>query len=161
MQYGTFVIGLVKFIDHDPHWYTREVKKVRHGLEPLLKLCFLFFHASFFTQFLRLKSILEDHFLFVIIHVLKESTFQWGVESYSGLIFFRFTSSREKKKENSSNFLNQSESKLKLPVSWSPVFFPHFRQFARFYLEFLFAALNKFSLVYENFSFILKKNRSR
>lgn len=75
------------------------LKKVRHGLEPLLKLCFLFFHASFFTQFLRLKFILEDHFLFVIIHVLKESTFQQRVESYSGLIFFRFTSSREKKKK--------------------------------------------------------------
>ena len=95
MQYGTFVIGLVKFIDHDPHWYTREVKKSEAWVGTLLKLCFLFFHASFFTQFLRLKSILEDHFLFVIIHVLKESTFQQRVESYSGLIFFRFTSSRD------------------------------------------------------------------
>ena len=137
------------------------LKKWGMGWNPVKAMFSFFFHASFFTQFLRLISILEDHFLFVIIHVLKESTFQWGVESYSGLIFFRFTSSREKKKENSSNFLNQSESKLKLPVTWSPVFFPHFRQFARFYLEFLFAALNKFSLVYENFSFILKKNRSR
>lgn len=47
MQYGTFVIGLVKFIDHDPHWYTREVKKSEAWVGTPVKAMFSFFSRNF------------------------------------------------------------------------------------------------------------------
>ena len=60
-----------------------------------------------------------------------------SVERKSGIGFFLASlRSLIGKKKNSRHSLNQSDAKLKPNTSWSPAFFPRFKQFACFHFEF-------------------------
>ena len=63
--------------------------------------------------------------------------FKWVSKEIGDWFFFCFTSLwLIGKKKNSRHSLNQSDAKLKPNTSWSPAFFPRFRQFACFHFEF-------------------------